>query len=219
MKATYNKSEIFKRAWKLFNAGEYNTFGECLRYSWHIAKNGNIITFEQIYKEFKDRIFFFIRSKVNSEVAEEILQDVFLKVYEHQNNYDVHKAKLNTWIYNIAKNRIVDYYRSKENNKGLNTNNIESYVSSDGDEYFQINSGKTANCLAENNELKIEINNAIALLKPNLRKIATMYFVQELSYDEISEQLNMPLGSVKGYINRIRKALQNKLTAIYVQYS
>ena len=118
--AKYNKSEIFKTAWKVFRNNEFETFGESLRYAWHLAKNGDVFTFEQIYKEYKDRLLFFIRGYVKSEVvAEEILQDVFIKVNEHKDNYDVYKAKLNTWLYSIAKNKVVDYFRSKENNKGL----------------------------------------------------------------------------------------------------
>lgn len=221
-KMNYNKSEIFKRAWQLYRTKENNlmTFGECLTLSWHIAKNGeNMVSFEQIYKRFKDKILFYIKGRVNNHViAEEILQDVFIKVNEHLQKYDVHKAKLNTWIYNIAKNRIVDYFRSKSHNKGLNTNQIESYVSSDGDEYFQINSGSTANELIENNELKTAISEAIFNLKPKYQAIAEMFLVDELSYDEIAENLNMPLGSVKGNINRVRTMLQAELKEIYAQY-
>jgi hypothetical protein len=92
-KKTYNKSEIMRRAWVIFRSNNnVNTFSDALKQSWSIAKNGtSIVSFSQIYSEHYNKVLNFVSSKIKGrrEIAEEITQDVFIKVNEHIKNYDV----------------------------------------------------------------------------------------------------------------------------------
>src|SRR5215510_5984069 len=63
------------------------------------------------------------------ELAEEVLQDVFLKVWDRIDSYDATKGKLFTWMLNIARNQAIDKTRSKEFSKGKKTDDIENLVS------------------------------------------------------------------------------------------
>jgi RNA polymerase sigma-70 factor (ECF subfamily) len=140
---------------------------------------------------------------------EEIINDVFVKWNEHIQNYDVHLGKLNTWLYHIAKNKIIDYYRKTNNNRYVN---ISNFVNNEtGKETFQIidNSNNVEN--VENIQLLEEINKAMSKLKPTYKNIAQLFFIEQKKYNEISEILNIPLGTVKGNIARIRSLLQNDL--------
>jgi len=217
MKANYNKSEIMRRAWKLFKNQEVKTmemFAECLRQSWNIAKNGTANNnIADIYNKYYKGIYYFVLSKVGgkSEIAEEITNDVFLKCDEHLYNYDVHKAKINTWLYFIANNMVIDYYRKNKNNC---TTNIGEFVDEEGKETFQIADSSYQEENVENKELSEQINSAMSKLKPKYRKVAEQYFMQGKKYEEIAEILDMPMGTVKAMIYRVREKLQNELKSV-----
>jgi len=212
----YNKSEILKRAWKIFKSENNDkNFGDCLRESWSIAKNGNnVSTFEEIYKKYNKQLYYFILAMIkNEDSAKEILQDVFMRLDRHFEEYDVYKAKISTWLHTIAKNLVIDYIRKEKQTR--NTVNVSDYVDSEGNEFFIVPDSSKSSGLVENKEISVKIELAFANLSPKLKKIAELYFIEEKQYLEISDILNMPMGSVKGYINRIRLQLQTELKQVY----
>lgn len=69
---------------------------------------------EKVYEEYRDKILRYILSKVNDyPLSEDICSDVFVKVYEKIDTFDSTKASLSTWIYTIARNKLIDYYRTR----------------------------------------------------------------------------------------------------------
>ena len=73
--------------------------------------------FEQIYDDYKDKIYEFIFYKVsNKELAEDLTSDVFISVYKNLHRYDAEKSFITTWLYAIAYNRLKNYYKSRKNN-------------------------------------------------------------------------------------------------------
>lgn len=136
-KKTYNKSEIMRRAWKIFRSNEVDTFSQALRQSWSIAKNGTpTANFNQIYAKEYNKVLNFVSSKIGGrrEIAEEITQDTFLKVNEHIQNYDVYKGKITTWLYTIAKNKVIDFYRT---DKSRHMVGVDGFVNDEGESTFQ----------------------------------------------------------------------------------
>ena len=70
--------------------------------------------FEQIYDDYKDKIYEFIFYKVsNKELAEDLTSDVFISVYKNLHRYDAEKSFITTWLYAIAYNRLKNYYKSR----------------------------------------------------------------------------------------------------------
>jgi RNA polymerase sigma-70 factor (ECF subfamily) len=214
----YNKSNVLKNAWSILRkSNNLKSWSDCMKDAWNIEKNGfSDISISTIYNKYFKQIFNYVLNKIHKyEIAQEITQDIFLKVNEHINNYDVDRASLKTWIYKIANNKVIDYWRSLENRtKDLKTQ-ISDFQDENGKEYFQI---------ADNSDIEtytngIEINEAVSLalsnLKPEYRKIAELCFIEGLKYNEISEKLNIPMGTVKGNINRIRAMLQESLQSVY----
>ncbi len=210
----YNKSEIMRKAWVIFKS-DNNTlsFGDCLRKSWHIAKNGeNNETFEEIYNNNKKQIFRYILLKVKDvEIAEDLTQEVFIKLHKNFYRYDVYKAKINTWLHAIANNCIIDHIRSKANKNKMNSISINQSIDENNKEFLQLPDNSTNENDVEINQLSDNLNKAFENLKPKYKQIAEIYFRQELKYNEISEQLNIPMGTVKGMINRCREMLQEQL--------
>ena len=78
---------------------------------------------EQIYKDYKDKVFAYIRNHVNSIAdAEDLCEDVFVKIFEKIDTYDENKSRLSTWIYSVTSNTVIDFYR---------TNHISSEIPED----------------------------------------------------------------------------------------
>lgn len=212
----YNKSRVLKRAWAIYKAQDIRTmeqFSVCMRESWSIEKNGyKDITIENLYNNHYKQIFNHIKFKVKDiEIAEELTQDVFIKANEHLMNYDVNTAKVLTWLYTIAKNKIIDYYRSVKDT----VIHVSDFVNDKGDEIIQISGYEETDSDIAASETNTAINKAFSGLKPKYREIANLYFIEQKKYDEISEILNIPLGTVKGMINRARTMLQTSLQGVY----
>jgi len=205
MKTKFNKSLIMKRAWQSFRSQEVRTmemWSFCLKQSWAIAKDASALDFETIYKNYYERIYHFILSGVtNSDDAMDLTQETFLKVAEKLNTFNSTKSKLSTWLYTIAKNTKYDHYRNIKNMGIINTSEDET---ASNHEYFIDNDLSI-------NERKIIIDNveqAINNLKPEYKELATMVFIEDMKYKDIVHILNIPIGTVKGQINRIRAILR-----------
>jgi len=217
MKAKYNKSEIMIRAWLIFRSNTENlTFGQSLSQSWGIAKNGskrNDVT--AIYNKYYQQVYFYVLGRVfgKIELAQDLTNDTFCKVNEKIHLYDVKKAKMNTWLITIANRVIIDYGRSKESKQDRFTK-IGDYVDSEGNEYFEVADSRESD-IVDNNELSEILNKSIQNLKSNYREIATMFFLNQYSHEEISVLLDKPVGTVKGMIARSRAMIKESVNNMY----
>ena len=220
MKSKYDKSIIFKNAWKSFKAQSVRTdemFSICLKNAWAIAKNAvNAIDINALYKKYYNEILNVVVSRgiKDIESAREVANDVFVKAHTYLNSYDANKSKIRTWLINIAKNEAINRYRTDHSDKYVN---VESYVDDEGRETYQIADDNEASDNVENEELMSKIRVAMSNLKPKYQTIAELHFIEQKKYDEIAEILNIPIGSVKGMINRCRTMLQTSLQSVGVR--
>ncbi len=205
-----------RKAWQLFKAQEIKTdkmFSDCLKQAWVIAKK--LPSFNELYKEHKGLVMSQLRQKIkNEEICEELCNDVFLKVNEFLVIFDCERAKFSTWIYKFVENKIVDYFRS-EGKKAQQTSKVSDLVNSEGQEAFSFLSDSDASTDIETSELSSKIVEAMSRLKPMYKRIAEMFYVEQLKYDEIAEELNIPMGTVKGTLLRAKVMLQNSLQQEY----
>jgi RNA polymerase sigma factor (sigma-70 family) len=136
-------------------------------------------------------------------IAEEVLQDVFIKIWDKFDSYDASKGKLFTWMLNIARNQAIDKTRSKEISKEQKTSGIENVVSRiDNEEYV---------------EQRIEGIGVKEILKnlPEEQKFVVEYlYFQGYSQSELAEEFNIPLGTVK---TRLRLAMQHLRSTLGVK--
>ena len=214
MKTKINKSQLFKKAWQLFKtevAKDKNNrtdkmFSECLKSAWQIAKT--MPSIETLYKLHYQGICNFIFNKLhNIDDAQDITNDVFVKAIEKMHLYNSEKSGISTWLYKIANNCIIDFYR--DNCKHLHIN-VSQFNNAEEKEVFQFVDSQSTETVMNNNELSMSIERAMAQLKPKYQKIAEMYFILDKPYSEIADLLELPLGSVKGAINRIRAMLTSQ---------
>jgi RNA polymerase sigma-70 factor (ECF subfamily) len=134
------------------------------------------------------------------ELAEEILQDVFLKIWDRIDTYDAAKGKLFTWMLNIARNQAIDKTRSKEFTKGKKTDDIENIVSKVDKREFT--------------ELKVEgigLQEVLQNLPEEQRFVIDHHYLKGYTQAEMSEEFNLPLGTVKTRMRLAMKELRNLL--------
>ncbi len=127
------------------------------------------------------------------DVAEEILQDVFIKIWDKIDTYDPDKGKLFTWMLNIARNLAIDKLRSKEFSRQNKTDQLDNNVSLISSQSYV--------------EQKVKDSALIDLLRnltPEQQMIVHLIYFEGYTHSEISDEFNIPLGTVK---TRIRSAL------------
>jgi RNA polymerase sigma factor (sigma-70 family) len=136
-------------------------------------------------------------------VAEEILQDVFVKVWDKIDGYDADKGKLFTWMLNIARNQAIDKTRSKEISKEKKTGAIDNVVSRiDNQEYV------------EQRVDGIGVKDILIPLPKEQKFIVEKLYFEGYSQSEVAEEFNIPLGTVK---TRLRLAMQQLRSTLGVR--
>jgi RNA polymerase sigma factor (sigma-70 family) len=150
-------------------------------------QEGNEKAFEKIYQLYSKSVFGVIFTILRDEaLAEEILQDVFLKVWEKAPHYEASKGRFFTWILNIARNASIDHLRSKTY-KDLQKN-VE-------DDTF-VNIIESRENFAESTET-IGLQKYIRLLEPLCKNIIELLFFKGYTQKESAKALEMPLGTLK----------------------
>lgn len=217
MKTKFNKSEILKRAWYLFKSQSVKTdksFSDCLKKSWQVAKSQTMPKFNDIYKRYYNELLNYVNLKLhNLQESEELVNDVFVKINQELIKYNSDIAQINTWIYTFAKNAIIDHYRTDHSNQYINVSDFNDAET--GKEIYQFTDNCKTDDLIDGKELTAQINRAMSTLKPKYQRIAELYFLQDKPYNEVAELLEIPLGTVKGMINRVRTMLQAELKPAY----
>jgi RNA polymerase sigma-70 factor (ECF subfamily) len=167
---------------------------------------------QDAYKELMDKyqkpLYFHVLKMVrNHEQVEDLVQEAFMKAFNNLNSYNTNYA-FSTWLYRITTNHTIDYLRKKK----LNTTSINDPVKTrDGEMEIQISDEAETDRDIIRKERKKIIHNAIDNLPKKYRRVIEMRHLQELSYQEIAEQLDLPLGTVKAHIFRAREMLYKEL--------
>ena len=176
----------------------------------HLIKkfqDGDVGAYNQIVKRYKDRLLNFIYRFLNDlDRSEDLVQDTLLKLYTHKDSYrDI--AKFSTWLYTIAANLARTELRKIKRRKTFSITEL-----SHDDREFIIESTDVVPGQDDFTQIfEKNVQRALAELPDDFKTIIILRDIQELSYDEISKIVEVPLGTVKSRINRGRVKLQQLL--------
>ena len=167
---------------------------------------GDPRAYNKLMSKYRDPIFFMLYERVNDrELAKELTIEAFGKAFNKLHSYTP-KYAFSTWLFSIARNNCIDYLRKKklptfsidakiEHSEGSQTS-IDIQDHSDGPERKMMN------------KQRIQIlRNIVEQLKPNYRDLVKLRYFKEYSYEEISEELKIPIGTVKAQLFRSREQL------------
>ena len=165
----------------------------------HRFQKGDEKSYYEIVARYKDKllnhIFFYVK---NREAAEDIIQDAFVRVYLNKDKYK-DLAKVSTWIYTIAIN-----LAKTEINKSSRAEKF-SITGKNGEKDFELpDKHNITDEPVLKKELKETLMSAIESLDDKFREIILLRDIDGLSYEEIAEVLEIPVGTVKSRINRAR---------------
>lgn len=173
------------------------------------VKKGDQSAYEDVVNHFQHRIYHHCYRMIgNVHEAEELAQEAFIRAYVNIHSFD-NNRKFSTWLYRIATNVTIDRLRKKKPDFYLDA----EIPHADGlDMYTQLpNDDRLPDEEVEGLELKRYIYQEISNLSPIYRTIIILRYLEEFSLKEISEILDIPLGTVKTRIHRARETLRKKL--------
>ena len=175
-----------------------------------LAKN-NEDAFYALIQRYEQKLMRYILRliKANKQTAEDILQEVFIKTYRYLNNFDP-AMKFSSWIYRIAHNEAINYWRKNQKNV--------DFISIDKDNGLA-DKLKNENSTDEdiiNEEKRTKIVEAINDLPEHYRDVLILRYLEDKDYEEISDILKKPIGTVSALIHRAKDklkkiSLENKL--------
>lgn len=172
------------------------------------AIGGDQDAFKMLMNKYQKPLYYHIVKMVkNHEQVEDIIQESFVKAFSNLGSYNTNYA-FSTWLYRITTNHTIDYLRKKK----LQTTSINEPVrAKDGEMQFQIvGSAETDRKIIRKERKKI-VSEAIENLPEKYREVIQMRHLEEMSYQEISEELDLPLGTVKAHLFRAREMLYKAL--------
>lgn len=172
--------------------------------------------FDQIVELYADKLYnYIVRMLGNSQDAEDVLQEVFLRAYQGLPQFDG-RASLSTWLFRIATNLCIDHYRAQERRvKTVSIYRECADDSEDKNEEWEFPDTQTPDPMQAvlDKELQEVIERAVQELSPKLKTILLMYDVEGLSYEEIAQALGIKMGTVKSRLHLARTEIRKKVSA------
>ncbi len=163
------------------------------------VQNGDMVAYNEIVSKYKNRLMNTIVRMISSEQeAEDIIQETFLRVYQHRDSFDFRHC-FSTWLYTIALNLARNELRKRKRFKFFDIFDMQGHES------------EIAVEMKLPSNLPKILENAIETL-PNKYKMAfILRDIQEQPYEEVAKIMNIPLGTVKSRVNRARALLRENL--------
>jgi RNA polymerase sigma factor (sigma-70 family) len=175
------------------------------------CKRGEEPAFREILDRYRTPIYnLCYRMSRNPEDARDLAQEVFIKVFSLLDRFDEQYA-FSSWLFRIATNHCIDHIRRNR----LRFLSLDGVTGQDGEEYeLQVPAeGPEPDTVLQRKEALERLAEVIDELPPHYKAITMLRHDQQLSYEEIAEILQLPLGTVKARIHRARNLIQQMLKA------
>jgi len=182
--------------------------------------SGDAAAWEEIVQRYNRRIYnICYRFAGSVDDAQDLTQDVFIKMYRTLQTYDVERGAFMTWVTTITRNLLVDHFRKTKQDRV--TDSIDGAPSEHEDAMplsEQIrDTSATPDSRVQSRETSETVHRALQKLSPELRESVILRDLQDMDYKEIAHVLKVPEGTVKSRINRGRAELARLLQRTYRQ--
>lgn len=174
------------------------------------AKNGDQAAFAELMDRYRESVYFMLLKMIkNSDDAEDLTIEAFGKAFNRLEQYSPSYA-FSTWLFKIASNNCIDFIRKK---RVYLTSMDHAYANSDGE---SVRIDVESNTLDPEEEIikdqKVKMMRlVVSKLKPRYRELIEKRYFQELSYEEIAQEMDLPLGTVKAQLFRARDFLADMM--------
>ncbi|WP_343630951.1 sigma-70 family RNA polymerase sigma factor [Fluviicola sp.] len=170
------------------------------------ARNGDQAAYAQLMDRYRESIYFMMMKMVrNSDDADDLTIEAFGKAFSRLDQYSPSFA-FSTWLFKIASNNCIDFIRKKR----IKLTSMDTgYTNEDGEAVgidARSDTRDPEEHIIHNQKVK-HMRHLVSKLKPRYRELIEKRYFEELSYEEIAEELNLPLGTVKAQLFRARDFL------------
>ncbi|MCU0440516.1 MAG: sigma-70 family RNA polymerase sigma factor [Raineya sp.] len=174
-----------------------------------LAKNGDQNAFAELMKRYNRSLYHTILKMIrNVDDAEDLTIEAFAKAFKNLDKFK-EDYTFSTWLFRIATNNCIDFIRKKK----MNTLSINNMFTGDGGEEVGLDIPDESNPQEEAiRSQKIALmQNLVSKLPTKYRKLVTMRYFDEMAYQEIAEELELPIGTVKAQLHRARELLYDMI--------
>ena len=182
---------------------------------------GDAAAWEEIVQRYERRIYnLCYRFAGSADDAQDLTQEVFIKMYRTLSSYDVERGAFVTWVTSMTRNLLVDHFRKTKHDRM--TDSIDASSIPDQDDSPTLadqlqTKAAPPDSTVQSREAQEMVHNALQKLSPELREAVILRDLQDRDYREIAEVLRVPEGTVKSRINRGRAELARLLSRTYRQ--
>ena len=172
----------------------------------HAIGDGDQKAYAELMKNYRDSLYFMLLKMTNNpHDAEDLTIEAFGKAFKKLHQYTPDYA-FSTWLFKIASNNCIDFIRKK---KKYTFSIDQNFDDEQGTELANKIPSKTLNPeeeMVKQQKIKL-MHEVVEMLKPHYRTLIELRYFKEFSYDEIAQELNLPLGTVKAQLFRAREFL------------
>ena len=181
---------------------------------------GDASAWEEIVRTHNRRIYnICYRFTGSPDNAQDLTQEVFIKIYRTLGSYDLERGAFTTWLTTVTRNLLVDHFRKSRQDRL--TDSVDAPLGADEDSQSYSDrledSKPTPDAAFATKETQKMVQMALQKLSPELREAVILRDLQDMDYKEIAAALNVPEGTVKSRINRGRTELARLLSRTYKQ--
>ena len=164
------------------------------------VKRGNQSDYAIIIDRYKNKAFTLIKKILKNEMeAEEVLQDCFLKAYNSLSSFR-QESKFSTWFYRIVYNTTISKVSARKRKIENEMSSLEDHFNLESDYDFRV---------TENSDLSVFVNMMLEKLPSNYSSVLNLFYLNEMSCEEIGEVMNISVPNVKVMLHRSRNALRD----------
>jgi RNA polymerase sigma factor (sigma-70 family) len=171
-------------------------------------EHGDQKAYANLMNYYKDSIYFMLLKMTNNpDDADDLTIEAFGKAFKKLDQYTPEYA-FSTWLFKIASNNCIDFIRKRKKEILSIDRNIDGDSNSELANSIQSQTLDPEEKLIESQKIKM-MRDVVEKLKPHYRRLVELRYFSEYSYEEISEELDLPLGTVKAQLFRAREFLYN----------
>ncbi len=169
-----------------------------------LVKKGKSAAMGKLYDKYAKEIYKFVFYKtMHKEIAEDLTSKIFLKVLKKIDTFDSKKSAFRTWLYNVARYTVIDYYRVKKSN-------------SDIDDFWDLSSSEDVEAKIHNKVEIEKIKEFLQKLSSDQREIVLLRLWQDLSYKEIAAVMGKNEGACKMAYSRAMKMIRDNYAVYFL---
>lgn len=174
------------------------------------AQKGDLNALDGLVRKYEKRAYqYAYRLTSNSEEAADVVADAFVRVYVAIGNFKGNAA-FTTWLFRILTNCFLDSRKKERNRPSVSLEAVMVTDEGEMERQFEDPSARPDDA-AERNQREDRVEGAVKLLPEYQKAMIVMYHAESLSYEEIAEALDLPIGTVKSRLNRARLSLREML--------